>query len=313
MIRQRDRDLAETLRKRLIAYRSACALPGIEKRRSLATFVGQLIESRRRVVFVRSLQLRPLSRARIQPNSGLFDPIRAACVHKLDGNIDEASWLCFLATHFGKHRIDGWRLAEDVYGALDDGKSWTFERTAGDPDAFRKWLALNLYTLRNGSVKRRFGNHRKYESLHPYSAHGTGAVVASYIGWVTQWGNHSEVFDTATRESGGDPTVAFHTLYHSMSSVGRFGRTGRFDYLCLLGNLGLVNIVPGEPYLRNATGPLRGARLLFDGSTTSTSPAAVLEGRCVDLNNCLDVGMQVLEDALCNWQKSPYRFKSFRG
>ena len=33
----------------------------------------------------------------------------------------------------------------------------------------------------------------------------------------------------------------------------------------------------------------------------------------VELNNELKVGMQVLEDSLCNWQKSPEKFKPFRG
>ena len=32
-----------------------------------------------------------------------------------------------------------------------------------------------------------------------------------------------------------------------------------------------------------------------------------------DLDLRLQVGMQVFEDALCNWQKSPVHFEHFRG
>jgi hypothetical protein len=39
----------------------------------------------------------------------------------------------------------------------------------------------------------------------------------------------------------------------------------------------------------------------------------VLEEWLVQLGAGLGVGMQVLEDALCNWQKSPVQFKRFRG
>jgi Alpha-glutamyl/putrescinyl thymine pyrophosphorylase clade 3 len=38
-----------------------------------------------------------------------------------------------------------------------------------------------------------------------------------------------------------------------------------------------------------------------------------LEDSAAALGHCLDVTFDVLEDALCNWQKSPARFKPFRG
>src|SRR5437773_11418448 len=44
-------------------------------------------------------------------------------------------------------------------------------------------------------------------------------------------------------------------------------------------------------------------------SLTSKSADAIMSR----LGACLGVGMQVLEDALCNWQKSPDTFKPFRG
>jgi hypothetical protein len=98
-----------------------------------------------------------------------------------------------------------------------------------------------------------------------------------------------------------------------MAVVRRFGRTGRFDYLTMLGKIGIAPIIPGSAYLAAATGPRRGARLLFGGTTAAALSNRNLEHWLAGLDQELNVGMQVLEDALCNWQKSPDRFRPFRG
>jgi hypothetical protein len=81
----------------------------------------------------------------------------------------------------------------------------------------------------------------------------------------------------------------------------------------MIGKLGLAEIVPGSTYMQGATGPVDGARLLFGGSKKADISRKSLNQRLVDLDSHLNVGMQVLEDALCNWQKSPSQFKRFRG
>ena len=81
----------------------------------------------------------------------------------------------------------------------------------------------------------------------------------------------------------------------------------------MLGKLGIAPIVPGSAYLGEATGPLVGARLLFEGTTDSNQDGRTLDRYLIELDECLGVGMQALEDALCNWQKSPHSFISFRG
>jgi len=81
----------------------------------------------------------------------------------------------------------------------------------------------------------------------------------------------------------------------------------------MIGKVGLAPIEPGSAYLQGATGPLLGARLLFGGRTGAALGRSSLDGWLVELGAELGVGMQVLEDALCNWQKSPGRFRRFRG
>ena len=99
-----------------------------------------------------------------------------------------------------------------------------------------------------------------------------------------------------------------------MEGVASFGRTARFDYLTMLGKLGLAAIAPDCPYLHGATGPLRGARLLFVGNPTAKGLSTnELETRVGELGEALRVGMQEMEDSLCNWQKSPSQFRPYRG
>jgi hypothetical protein len=112
---------------------------------------------------------------------------------------------------------------------------------------------------------------------------------------------------------GQDPKAVFDSLYGSMNSVMGFGRLGKFDFLTMLGKLGVAPIEPGSAYLVGATGPLAGARLLFAGASNAKTTARELNGQLIELNSFLNVGMQVLEDSLCNWQKSPNKFVSFRG
>lgn len=118
---------------------------------------------------------------------------------------------------------------------------------------------------------------------------------------------------TVHTQVGQKPRAVFADLYVSMSAVKRFGRLAKFDFLSMLGKLGVAPIDPDTAYLKGATGPLRGARLLFGGDTSSRISTVVLESRLQELDQRLNVGMQVLEDSLCNWQKSPERYVYFRG
>jgi hypothetical protein len=114
-------------------------------------------------------------------------------------------------------------------------------------------------------------------------------------------------------QADGDSRKAFDALYRSMASVASFGRLARFDYLAMVGKLGLASIEPGSTYMKNSTGPIDGARLLFGRNKSASLTATDLDAWLVELEAELHVGMQVLEDALCNWQKSPGEFIPFRG
>jgi Alpha-glutamyl/putrescinyl thymine pyrophosphorylase clade 3 len=284
-------------------------LLGIKNPVARAVLVEQIIESLRRIEFVHVVRDGEIDPRRADPTSHLFDPIRAAAFRMRKGELDEAFWLVFLSTHFGKHVKYGWGLTRAVYGG-SSGATWTWKRVSRDVDAFRVWLSHNEVILRE---KYAFSNHRKYQSLSAYSDVGTGAVVASYVNWVASPRSHAQMIQEIHKKVGQDPQAVFDYLYRSMDSVMGFGRLGKFDFLTMLGKLGLAPIEPGSAYLVGATGPLQGARLLFTNNAKAKVSPRELDARLTKLNSYLDVGMQVLEDSLCNWQKSPKKFISFRG
>jgi hypothetical protein len=299
---------AEALTDTLRACAATTPLPGIANDVACSVLVEQLVESCRRVDFVSRIQARDISPERANPQSQIFDPIRAAVLQRQNGQIDEAYWLVFLAIHFGKHSEDGWSLVKNVYGRLGGLPVWTWAEVSANVTAFREWVGDNEDQLR----LRRFGNHRKYESLTANSPSGTPAIVESYIAWISPPRTHTAVVQSAQQQVGHDPGAQFNYLYESMAAVTRFGRLARFDYLTMVAKVGLAAIHPPVAYLTTATGPKRGARLLFGGATDAAIAPKELEKLMVELDQELGVGQQVLEDALCNWQKSPLIFVPFR-
>jgi hypothetical protein len=281
-------------------------LPGIDDPAARATLAMQMVASLRRLDYSEIIRNRDISAKRADPESPLFDPERAAVFHMRAGRSDEAFWLIFLATHFGKHLTHGWQQLRDVYSGLDDG-IWTWERVSADPGAFRVWLQANGNRIGGG-----FGSHRKRESIRADLPTGTAAVIESYVEWVGPAHSHADLMRDLIHAGGNNPHSIFEHCYNSMS-VARFGRLGKFDFLALLGRLGFAPITPGSAYLTGATGPLRGARLLFGGDVHAHMAATTLENWIRGLDAKLGVGMQVMEDSLCNWQKSPAQFVHFRG
>jgi hypothetical protein len=294
-VRPKDKDRSTQLVSALVRFDSEVKpLPGIKNSAIRSVLVEQMIESLRRIEYAYFVRDHRIAPDRANPASAIFDAIRAAVFSVRVGEADEAFWLVFLSVHFGKHGKDGWHLARDVYGALG-GDRWSWARVSNNPDAFRRWLAANEQTLKSDGVSRRFSNHRKYQSLSATSKTGTGATVASYVDWVAPPRTHYELLQDVHKKVGQNPRAAFDYVYKSMDAVVGFGRLARFDFLTMLGKLGIAPITPGSAYLGGATGPLSGARLLFGGTAHADISARDVDSYLLELDSYLNVGMQVLE------------------
>ena len=119
-------------------------------------------------------------------------------------------------------------------------------------EALHEWLfecAEDLATLA-------FGNHRKYESQKPDNI---WPVIESFVSLANAYGSPMGLI----RVDADETVDEFDALYRRLRSVTRFGRTGRFDFLVLLLDLGLISAEPRSCYLRGATGPLKGAKKLW--------------------------------------------------
>lgn len=306
-MRPLDRQRAAALSAGLVAFSGHTPLLGVAAANARASLVRQMIDSLHRVEFVRQLGQRPINPGRMDPTNPLFDPVRAAYLHDRAGNKDEAAWLIFMSTHFGFHRRWKWELTRRVYGALDQGPNWTWARTSSDIGGFRRWFNAHAAQLRGVP----FGNHRKYESIRPGADNNLADTLASYIDWVgANRGFGLLVADIDQPPS--DPKTRFDRLYRA-SPIVQFGRTAKFDFLTMIGKLDIADIEPPMPYLQGATGPTRGAKLLIANNPTANIPVRCLSDVVVDLGASLDVGMQVMEDSLCNWQKSQFDYVAFRG
>jgi hypothetical protein len=277
-------------------------LPGVADPRALHALVMQFVASLRREDYYLAVQRKAISARRADPNDASFDPERAVAYHMQQGDVDEAAWLLFLMTHFARPANEGWLRLRDVYGALGAGV-WNWAAVSPDCAAFATWLDANWRRVRG-----KFGNHRKYESLRPDSARNMGRVVADYVRWIGGNG-HARFFADVIRRGGNDP---FNVLFHDMA-VASFGRLAKFDYLMLLSRYHIAPIAPSSAYLEGATGPRLGADLLFTGDPRANTPAATLQRMLDTLDSDLGVGMAVMEDALCNWQKEPLRFVHYKG
>jgi len=308
-MRNKERTKALQLEEQLQEFsKHTCLLKGICKTAERQAYVRQLLDSIRRVDYISVICNRNHSESRRDPNSDMFDPLKASVLFAQEGQLDDAFWMVFLYTHFSKNKESGWLLAREVYGGLGK-KVWSWNEVSASTKRFCTWIEQN-HTKFAG----KFGNHRKYESLKPSSTHGTSAVVSSYVDWIGPSKSHELLIQKATDESDGDSHSMFSWLMHDMRNVLRFGRLARFDHLTMIGKLGLADISPGSPFLKNATGPLSGAKLLFNGvSNSSASSTSDLDAQVIQLGNYLGVGMQEMEDSICNWQKSPDCYEPFHG
>lgn len=317
-IRLKDAEEAERIDAALTDFAANTRrLPGIRAQARRTAFLDQVFDSIHRIQFIERVVLgRPLDPDRENPASDLFDPVRAAAICNARGDHDEACWLVFLFAHFGKNLRTEYRLTRDIYGRLGQGGLWDWATISPNPELFRRWLTANLPAMQRDRVLRHFGNHRKYESLktNKRGTRGTAPAFVSYVNWVMPYRNHNALFEHAAAEAGHDRRQTFNWLYREMKCVTTFGRTGRFDYLTMLAKLQLADIEPGSTFMTGATGPLAGAKLLF-GKPAETATPRVIDGWLVELEAALQLpmGMQVLEDALCNWQKSPTCYEPFRG
>lgn len=283
---------APELMARLQQFQKSHSLPGLSTEESCKRFVEKLIDSQ---IKLRSLSMRKF-RGSSDPHEKNFHPLKVTVELFAGAQRNEAMWLAFLTTHFGQEKRDTVGL---FYGRFGTGR-WDWDTVSQNPDEVRLWLA----SFSEKQLKRlKFGNHRKHETNNPEHPKGTAAVVESFVKWV-DGNNHRNPYEALQAVSKGrSPELAFDHAYHALT-VTRFGRTAKFDLLCLLGNLGILDVSPPHCYLKDGTGPKSGALLMVKGKKNGRITEHI-DGIIQKLQKHLGIPVEAMEDALCNWQKRP--------
>ncbi|WP_019671990.1 alpha-glutamyl/putrescinyl thymine pyrophosphorylase clade 3 protein [Psychrobacter lutiphocae] len=290
--------LAHDIRQYLQVHQLSDGLPAI----SYEILALQLLDSIKQEQQIEALFNQPLSQTCCDPKSPDFDPIKAI-VRIKDIDYDEACWLSFLLIYTNDSAESDWafmRLLYNGIGLTAPRLTWQFitEQTLSLQDSLQQ-LAKALAAH---DPKPKFGHHRAYESLAQLPA-----VFHSYIAFITEQGGHKALFKPHKTLKPNKKVIAkqayFQTLYSLIRNIYRFGRLSTFEYLCLVGKMGLADVAPDSCYIAEASGPKRGAKLLF-GMLTNEQ----LDNHAVGLADYLDVGYQQMEAAICHWQKSPQRY-----
>ncbi len=287
------------LRQRLEIHVEERELPGLRLKSARERFLRHLIRSLARLRVLRTGRFSGST----DPADEDFDAYAAILTLWKSEEREEAIWVTFLATCFGRlSGKDSWKTLRCIYGQFGKSNRWRWVEICKDLAGFRRWIQDH----REQVICLRFGNHRKYETHDPRKrGKSTVDIIESYVLWVREQGQglQTAIFERATKGAAAEDS--FDELYRGIR-VTRFGRTAKFDWLCLIGDLGLYPMAPGRCYLEESSGPLKGACLAFQPPGRSL-PIEQLEREAVQLSHSLQVPIEAMEDTLCNWQKGTGR------
>ena len=103
------------IKEKLLSFNKNVPLPGIALPERLDCLVSQTMDSIQRINRITEIR----NTVHSKPDNKDFKPLIAASYSLQHGNIDEAFWLVFLATHFGEEEISKeWNHVRNVYHAL---------------------------------------------------------------------------------------------------------------------------------------------------------------------------------------------------
>ena len=302
-----DKISAETVRKRLAKYLKSenITLKGINVPDARVALVNQIVCSYRMVKKCQSIVTETLDPEMLDINNINFDPRKKAVAFMKNNEIDEAVWLIFLQTAFGKHepgknekKGDGWQLLKSVYGSFRGEQVWTFKRFRSNSDEF--------YSILNEKWEpSKVGRNARHRIRVPKNPAAICKILKSFLKF-QPFESFTDKLESVYEKVGRNPKKVFDELYNDCYVIHYFGRLACFDFLVMLGHLEIIAIDPGSVYLRGATGPLKGANLLFHNDKTiecSVRELKDLEDKVNKLDCFLKIGKHALEDSLCIWQE----------
>lgn len=213
------------------------------------------------------------------------------------GDVHEAVWRAFIGAHFARlsasTRDRSAESAARLLCAFGNEPVWTWAHVSANRGKdLKAWL-----TETHEVLSLTFGNHRSHELPRNVDLWLT---IRSFTQLAIGMNGPANVVKAPGASNAGE---RFDILFRKLSKIHRFGRLGSFDFIDLLLQMKLVtDAEPAHCYLKGSTGPLKGAQQIW-----GSKPVEILDDCAAKLAKTLDVSCFVLEDALCNFQKSGHK------
>ena len=207
-------------------------------------------------------------------------------------------WIIYLATYFGKSNKSQWELFNRA-SFRPDKSLIEFDQIQTDLDGYFNYL-LSFDFFEGCS----YSNHRKYTAKKLKDDKGLFRSIEYLINNIRNYCPDNE--------------IEFHEMYVRSQKIPNFGRLGGFDFTSTLVKCRLNVKEPKSMYANHSTGPLQGLRLLLKLTNNQTSKASQIQ-LSMDLvdwfftNSKIFMIGQVLEDAICNWQKNTSTYIRYTG
>jgi hypothetical protein len=181
----------------------------------------------------------------LDPHHAAFDPLKGASLLMRRGEPDEAVWLTFVATHFGKHKDDGWKLAANVFGSFGAGPIWTAKAYRRAPNEFLAMLISQRDALSDMKRSGRYSNHRQYQSKAPEAIDRT---FRSFCDWQFVRGGFPQLV-RATHETYGQKTHKDKARKEPRNKARAKGAKEKKCYLSVLGHFMNVSVPQTVPQI----------------------------------------------------------------
>lgn len=207
-------------------------------------------------------------------------------------------WILYTATYFGRSNKSKWELFKRATFRTN-GSIMLFEDIEKTPEKYFKYLSS--FDFFDGCS---YSNHRKFTAKRLTGDKG----VFQSMEYLVKNSNQYSV----------EKKMDFHSMYKLAQKIPNFGRLAAFDFSSTLVKCGLNIEEPQSMYAENSTGPLDGLGLLLRVTKNDSSYNAKIK-LSSDLmnwfieNTRIFMTGQVLEDAICNWQKNTSSFVRYSG
>lgn len=214
-----------------------------------------------------------------------------------DLNVEDKIWILFLATYFGKSQKSNWELFHRASFRLNELIS--LNEINQNRDKYFDYLSSFDFFADS-----QFSNHRKY----------TKKALTGNKGLFQSMDYLLDNIDEFCK----DEKKEFHEVYLISGKIPSFGRLASFDFTSTLVKCGLNVAEPKSMYADHSTGPLLALHLLLKLTKSNTSKQSQknLSIALVEWfsdNSAIFMVGQVLEDAICNWQKNTRKYIYYKG